>query len=197
MLMKRIFDIVFSIIGIIIFSPILIIISILIKIDSKGPIIFKQKRMGKNMKEFYIYKFRTMFTHADKNLLLTVGNNDNRITKIGYWLRKFKIDELPQLFNVLKGDMSFVGPRPEVEKYVKFYTEEEKRIFALKPGITDYSSIHFRNENELLKDKENPEEFYIKNLLPLKLKMNLEYLDDNSVGKDIKIIFKTFIYIFK
>lgn len=190
-MIKRAFDILFSIIGIVILSPAFFFVAVFIKIDSNGPVFYKQSRVGKNNKDFILYKFRTMNVGSDKEGLLTVGNNDSRITKTGYLLRKYKLDELPQLMNVLKGDMSFVGPRPEVRKYVSLYNEEQKKVLTSRPGITDVASIEYRNENELLEKTSNPEEFYVKEVMPDKLKMNIMYINDRSFFKDIKIILKT------
>jgi len=194
-MIKRCFDIIFSIIGLVILSPILLVIAITIKIDSKGPVIYKQDRVGKNEIDFKIYKFRTMRLNADKLGLLTVGDRDPRITNVGYFLRKYKLDEFPQLFNVLIGNMSFVGPRPEVRKYVNYYTESDQEILQLKPGITDYASIHFRNEAELLKSTTNSEKTYINEIMPEKIRLNKIYLKENNIFIDSKIILKTFISI--
>ena len=155
--MKRIFDLLFSFLGLVILSPFLLVIAILIVIDSKGDIFYLQQRVGKDNKDFNIFKFRTMRPNSDKQGLLTVGAKDSRITKIGVFLRKYKIDELPQLINVLIGNMSFVGPRPEVRKYVDLYNSEQKKVLTVKPGITDYASIEYSKENELLAKSENPE----------------------------------------
>ncbi|NLZ35844.1 MAG: sugar transferase [Clostridiales bacterium] len=190
---KRIFDIIVSLIGIIIISPILIIVAISIKLDSKGNVLFLQKRIGKDGKPFNIYKFRTMVSDAERlGAQITVGR-DSRITKVGAFLRKYKIDELPQLFNVLKGDMSLVGPRPEVPKYVELYTEEERRVLEVRPGITDLASIRYRDENDILGKVENPEEYYIKVIMKDKLKLNLEYIEKSNVFYDIYLIIKTII----
>ncbi|MBU5454988.1 sugar transferase [Caproiciproducens sp. MSJ-32] len=190
---KRIFDIIVSLIGIIIISPILLIVAISIKLDSEGSVLFLQKRIGKDGKPFNIYKFRTMVTNAEKlGAQITVGK-DNRITRVGAFLRKYKIDELPQLFNVLKGDMSLVGPRPEVPKYVELYTEEERRVLEVRPGITDLASIRYRDENDILGKVENPEEYYIKVIMKDKLKLNLEYIEKSNVFYDIYLIIKTII----
>jgi len=190
-MVKRLFDIFFSLIGLIILIIPFLIISLLIAFDSKGGVFYKQIRVGKNGVDFKLLKFRTMQTDADKAGLLTVGGRDNRITKIGYGLRKYKIDELPQLINVLLGDMSLVGPRPEVRKYVDLYTNEQQRVLSVKPGITDYASIEYSNENELLGQSENPEQIYIHEIMPAKLKLNLKYISEQGVGTDLKIIFKT------
>ncbi|ASW43547.1 sugar transferase [Clostridium isatidis] len=190
---KRIFDFVVSLIGIIIISPILIIVAICIKADSKGNILFLQKRIGKDGKPFNIYKFRTMVSNAEKlGAQITVGK-DSRITRVGAFLRKYKIDELPQLFNVLKGDMSLVGPRPEVPKYVELYTEEEKKVLEVRPGITDLASIRYSDENDILGKVENPEEYYINVIMKDKLKLNLEYIEKSNIFFDIYLIIKTIL----
>lgn len=190
---KRIFDFVASLIGIIILSPIFIVVSIAIKLDSKGGILFLQKRVGKDGKEFNIYKFRTMVTDAEKlGKQITVGK-DNRITKTGAFLRKFKIDELPQLFNVLKGDMSLVGPRPEVPKYVALYNNEQRKVLLVRPGITDLASLRYKDENEILGKVDNPEEYYINVIMKDKLELNLEYIEKSNLFFDIALILKTII----
>ncbi|HHU66210.1 sugar transferase [Streptococcus sp.] len=190
---KRIFDFIASLIGVIIISPILIVVAICIKLDSKGNILFLQKRVGKNGEPFYIYKFRTMVTDAEKlGAQITVGK-DSRITKVGAVLRKYKIDELPQLFNVLKGDMSLVGPRPEVPKYVELYTEEERKVLEVRPGITDLASLRYRDENDILAKVENPEEYYINVIMKDKLKLNLEYIEKSNIIFDIYLVIKTII----
>lgn len=196
-IIKRGFDIIASFIGCIVLLPIFTIISILIKIDSKGPILFKQDRVGKNGEIFKILKFRTMVINAEKlGKQITVGE-DNRITKVGRFLRKYKLDELPQLFNVLKGDMSLVGPRPEVPKYVKLYNEEERKVLNVKPGITDFASIEYRDENEILGKVENPEEYYIDIIMKHKLQLNLKYISKNNIFIDIKIILRTLLKCLK
>jgi lipopolysaccharide/colanic/teichoic acid biosynthesis glycosyltransferase len=192
-LVKRIFDFLLSLFGIIILSPIFIIVSIAIKLDSKGSILFLQKRVGRYGKEFNIYKFRTMVTDAEKlGKQITVGK-DNRITKVGAFLRKFKIDELPQLFNVLKGDMSLVGPRPEVPKYVALYNEEQRKVLDIRPGITDMASLRYKDENDILGKVDNPEEYYINVIMKDKLNLNLEYIEKSNVFFDIYLILKTII----
>ena len=187
-MIKRFFDIIFSGIGILFLLPIFFILAILVKLESKGPIIFKQIRVGKNNVDFKLFKFRSMYLDAEKRGQLTVGMKDPRITKMGYFLRKYKLDELPQLFNVFIGDMSLVGPRPEVRKYVDYYTPEQQKVLTVRPGITDYASIKFINENELLAKAENPEEFYITDIMPQKLKLNLQYIENPSLFKDIQLI---------
>lgn len=190
---KRIFDFICSTLGIIILSPVLIIISIMIKKGSDGPVFFKQIRVGENGEDFEILKFRTMVVDAEKlGKQITVGN-DNRITKIGSFLRKYKLDELPQLINVFKGDMSLVGPRPEVPRYVKLYNAEQRKVLEVKPGITDLASIRYKDENALLGKAENPEEFYINTIMPDKLELNLEYIKKSNVFFDIYIIVKTIL----
>lgn len=189
--MKRLFDIIFSSIGLIILLPFFIIIALFIVIDSRGGIFYKQIRVGKNGNDFKLFKFRSMKTNSDKGSLLTVGGRDSRITKIGYFIRKYKIDELPQLINVLLGDMSLVGPRPEVRRYVDLYNAEQKMVLTVKPGITDYASIEYRNENEILGKADNPEQIYIDEIMPAKLKLNLKYIEEKSFMVDLRIIFKT------
>ncbi len=190
-MLKRLFDILFSLVGIFFLLPIFIVFAILIVIDSRGGIFYKQVRVGKDMQDFKLLKFRTMYIDADKKGLLTVGQRDSRITKVGYTLRKYKVDELPQLFNVLLGDMSLVGPRPEVRKYVDMYNAEQQKVLSVKPGITDYASIEYVNENELLKNAIDPEQLYIDEIMPEKLRLNLKYIAENSFVNDIKIILNT------
>ena len=179
--MKRIFDLFFSFLGILFLLPIYIIIAILIKIDSNGDILYKQERIGKNGIPFYVLKFRTMIPNAFSKGALTVGSRDPRVTNIGFYLRKYKLDELPQLFNVFLGEMSFVGPRPEVKKYTDLYNAEQKKVLSVAPGITDYASIKFRNENDLLSVSDDPEKLYIDQIMPEKLNLNLKYINDNNV----------------
>lgn len=188
---KRVFDVVLASLCLILFSPLLILIAILIKLDSKGPVIFKQIRVGRNMRDFHLIKFRTMRVVQSSNSLLTIGNRDNRITKLGYWLRKYKLDELPQLLNVLKGQMSFVGPRPEVRKYVNLYSEEQRYVLSIKPGITDWASVEFCNENELLQHAEDPESYYIERIIPAKIQQNMRYIRQHDILTDFKIIWLT------
>lgn len=192
MFIKRSFDLFSSFMALVIISPLIIIISIAIKISSRGPILFKQVRIGKNEIPFKILKFRTMIVDAEKKgLQITIGERDPRVTKIGYYLRKYKLDELPQLWNVLVGEMSVVGPRPEVPKYVNLYTHAQKKVFEVRPGITDMASIQFRDENELLRQYDDPEKAYIEKIMPQKLDLNLKYINDRSFFIDLKIIFKT------
>ncbi len=189
--MKRIFDISASFIGLIIISPFFILIAIAIITESKGGIFYKQVRVGKNNSDFKLLKFRTMRPNSDKLGLLTVGGRDPRVTRVGYYLRKYKLDELPQLLNVFLGEMSLVGPRPEVRKYVDLYNQEQKKVLMVKPGITDYASILYSNENELLAKSENPETLYIEEIMPHKLKLNMEYINNPGLITDFKIILKT------
>ncbi|HMQ67511.1 MAG TPA: sugar transferase [Ignavibacteria bacterium] len=195
-MLKRIFDIIFSSAGLLLLLPVFIVVAIIVKLDSKGPVFYKQSRVGKNNKDFRLYKFRTMDPDSDKKGLLTVGGKDPRITRSGYYLRKFKLDELPQLINVLIGEMSFVGPRPEVRKYVDIYTEEQIKVLDVSPGITDVASIKYRNENELLEKADDPEKYYIEIIMPDKIDLNLEYINQRSVFKDVKVILKTLTSVF-
>jgi lipopolysaccharide/colanic/teichoic acid biosynthesis glycosyltransferase len=194
---KRFFDIVAATLGLLILLPFLLVVAIIIKLDSQGSILFLQQRIGKGGEPFFLFKFRTMHVGADKGTAITVGNRDPRITTIGYYLRKIKMDELPQLINVLKGEMSFVGPRPEVKKFVDLYTPEQRRVLDVAPGMTDYASILFRNENELLNGKSDPVAFYVDHIMPQKLQLNLKYIDSNNLWIDIKILFKTLVVIFR
>lgn len=189
--MIRLFDITFSFFGLVILSPLLVIVAIWIKIDSKGPVLYRQIRVGLNGINFELLKFRSMQIHADKAGLLTVGGRDSRITNAGYYLRKYKIDELPQLFNVLLNDMSLVGPRPEVRKYVDLYNELQKKVLLVKPGITDMASIAYKKENELLAKSPDPEKTYIQEVMPEKLKLNMIYIENQSLVNYFKIILKT------
>ena len=195
--MKRLFDIIASGCGLLVLSPILVIVAIWIKLDSKGPVFYRQVRVGRYNKDFKIYKFRSMRVGSDKGSLVTVGGRDPRITRSGYFIRKFKIDELPQLINVFTGDMSLVGPRPEVRHYVDYWTPEQMRVLDVRPGITDPASIRYRNENELLATAEDPEKYYIEVIMQEKLKLYLEYVRDSSFWYDIKLIFQTFLVIVK
>ena len=195
-MLKRIFDIILSLFGLIILLPFMLIIAIFIKLDSKGPVFFKQLRVTKNGREFKIFKYRTMRVGSDKYSQITVGKDD-RITKIGSFLRKYKLDEIPQLINVLIGDMSLVGPRPEVPKYVALYTDEQKEILKVRAGITDYASIEFSDENDLLASEEEPEKAYIEKVMPKKIELNKKYISEISMLTDIKIILLTIKKILK
>jgi lipopolysaccharide/colanic/teichoic acid biosynthesis glycosyltransferase len=189
-MIKRWFDILFSLIGLLLLLPFFFLFAILIVVDSGFPVFYFQKRVGKGEKDFYLLKFRTMKNDSDKQGLLTIGK-DPRITSAGSFLRKYKMDELPQLLNVLIGDMSIVGPRPEVKKYVVMYNEEQKKVLSIRPGITDYASIEYSNENERIARSKDPELLYIKEIMPEKLKLNLQYISEQSFLTDLKIIIKT------
>lgn len=195
--MKRILDIVFSLLVIAVGLPFGLVIALLIVLDSKGSVIYRQSRVGRNNVDFWLYKFRTMCVDADHSSLITVGADDARITRVGAFLRKFKIDEFPQFLNILKGEMSIVGPRPEVRKYVDLYTPEQMRVLSVRPGLTDYASIRYVNENELLATSDNPEQTYIQEIMPDKLKLNLKYIDEKSLLTDAKIVLQTIVAIFK
>lgn len=190
--MKRIFDIVTSGFGLIVLSPLFLVLSIWIKLNSKGPVFYRQVRVGKDNKDFRIFKFRSMRVGSDKGSLVTIGGRDPRITRSGYFIRKFKLDEFPQLINVFVGDMSLVGPRPEVRHYVDYWTEEQMHVLDVRPGITDPASIKFRNENELMEQAEDPEDYYINVIMQEKLKLYLEYVQNHSFWGDLGLIFKTF-----
>ena len=194
--MTRFFDILFSCLGLICLSPILLIIYILIKTESKGPGLYAQKRIGKDGKPFKLLKFRTMREGSDKGNQITIGE-DERITKTGRHLRKYKLDELPQLVNVIKGEMSLVGPRPEVEKYVRLYTPEQRVVLSVLPGITDYASIQYSNENEILGKAEDPHKMYVEEIMPKKIEYNMKYIKDPSLSQYFKIIFLTVSKIIK
>lgn len=195
--MKRIFDIVASGCGLIVLSPLFLIFAIWIKLDSKGPVFYRQVRVGRNNRDFRIFKFRSMKEGADQGSLVTIGGQDPRITRSGHFIRKFKLDELPQLINVITGDMSLVGPRPEVRHYVDYWTPEQMRVLDVRPGITDPASIRFRNENDLLDKAENPEEYYINVIMQEKIRLYLEYVGNQSLWYDIKLIFQTIKVVIK
>jgi lipopolysaccharide/colanic/teichoic acid biosynthesis glycosyltransferase len=195
--MIRILDVFFSIIGLVLLSPILFIISVIILIESKGGIFYLQERIGKNGIPFKLFKFRSMAVGSDSKGLLTVGMNDARITKSGQFIRKYKMDELPQLINVLKGEMSLVGPRPEVKKYVDLYTETQRKVLTVKPGMTDLASIEFSNENELLENQENPEKYYIKEIMPKKIELNMMFIENPNLINYFKLILKTGLKIIR
>ncbi len=195
--MKRCFDITSSVLMLVVLSPLWIVIAIAIVVESRGGIFYKQIRVGKDNRDFYLYKFRTMRVGSDKMGLLTVGERDNRITRVGYLLRKSKIDEFPQLINVIKGDMSIVGPRPEVRKYVDMYTPEQMQVLTVRPGLTDIASIKYVDENEVLAASDDPERLYIEEVMPAKLELNMEYIRKQSVAYDIKLIFETFAAIIR
>ena len=195
--MKRVFDIVASGLGLIVLSPLFLVLAIWIKFDSKGPVFYRQVRVGYMNKDFRIFKFRSMRVGADKGSLVTIGGHDPRVTRSGYFIRKFKFDELPQLINVFLGDMSLVGPRPEVRHYVDYWTPEQMHVLDVRPGITDPASIKFRNENELMEKTEDPEKYYIEVIMQEKIKLYLEYVEKHSFFYDLGLIFKTFWVIVK
>lgn len=190
--MIRFFDLIFSIMGLVILSPLFIVLYLLIRIESKGGGFYSQERIGKNGKPFKLYKFRSMRIGSDKKGLITIGEKDNRITKTGLILRKYKLDELPQLWNVFIGDMSLVGPRPEVKKYTDLYTEEQKQVLHVRPGITDWASIKFVDENKILGESKTPDEAYVNLIMPNKIKLNMVYIQNQTLGEYFKIIFTTF-----
>jgi len=195
--MKRLFDILFSLMVLSLFFPIGLLIALLILVSSPGGVFFRQERIGLHGKPFRLFKFRSMRRDSEKSGTLTVGMKDSRITKIGVFIRKFKLDEFPQFINVLVGNMSVVGPRPEVKEFVDLYTEEQKKVLKVKPGITDYASIAYFNENEILAKSNNPRETYIKEVMPDKIKINQKYLNNPTLSHDFRIIWKTIIRIFK
>ncbi|MDY5920816.1 MAG: sugar transferase [Candidatus Onthomorpha sp.] len=189
--MKRLFDIVCSFFGLVFLSWLFVFVALWVGLSSRGGVFYRQRRVGRCNRDFTIYKFRSMRVNSDRQGLLTIGGRDGRITKAGVFIRKYKLDELPQLFNVLRGDMSFVGPRPEVRKYVEIYTEEQKKVLTVRPGITSLSSIKYRNENEILSRSDNPEQYYIDVIMQDKLAIELDYLEQRSLLTDIKVIFQT------
>lgn len=189
--MKRLFDIIASAIGLIVLSPLFLVLAVWIKVDSKGPVFYRQTRVGWHNKDFRIFKFRSMRVGSDRGSLVTIGGRDPRITKSGYYIRKYKLDEFPQLINVLIGDMSLVGPRPEVRHYVDYWTPEQMRVLYVRPGITDPASIKFRNENELMAQADEPEQYYINVIMQEKLRLYLEYVDNQSFLYDLRLIFAT------
>lgn len=190
--MKRLFDIISSGLGLIVLSPLFAVLAVWIKADSKGPVFYRQTRVGRNNKDFRLYKFRSMRPDSDKLGLITVGGHDPRVTRSGYYIRKYKLDEFPQLINVFVGDMSLVGPRPEVRKYVEMYTTEQMRVLSVRPGITSLASIRYRNENDILAAAADPDRCYIEQVMPDKLAIDLEYVDRATLWNDIKLIFNTF-----
>lgn len=187
----RFFDLLFATLALVCLSPVFLIIALFIFLESKGGSFYKQLRVGKNNKDFYLLKFRTMRVGADKKGLLTVGDRDPRVTRSGFFLRKYKLDELPQLVNVFVGQMSVVGPRPEVRRYVDLYNENQKRILNVKPGITDYASLYYIDENEILAQSSDPENTYIQEIMPAKIELNFKYIDNQSIKEYFKIIFLT------
>ncbi len=195
--MTRFCDIVFSFIGLLLLSPLFLIVALWIVIDDPGPVFYCQQRVGRNNKDFGLLKFRSMRVGADKMSLITIGDRDPRVTRAGYYIRKFKLDELPQLWNVLIGDMSLVGPRPEVRRYVDLYTEEQCKVLSVRPGITDYASIEYIDENTLLAQAEDPDKTYIEEIIPAKIALNMRYINDRTLGQYFKIIFLTIAKIIR
>ncbi|WP_288318183.1 sugar transferase [Xylanibacter caecicola] len=189
--MIRFFDILFSVLGLIVLSPLMLVVYIMIVTESRGGGFYCQERTGRHGKPFRLIKFRSMRTGADRHGLITVGGHDNRITRTGYFIRKYKIDELPQLFNVIKGDMSLVGPRPEVGKYTDMYTDEQRKVLSVRPGITDYASIKYVDENEILGASDNPEQIYTEVIMLDKIRLNMVYINRHGVKEYFKIIFLT------
>lgn len=189
--MIRVLDFLFSFLGLTFLLPFLFFIGLIIKLSSRGPVFYKQSRVGLNGVDFNVFKFRTMRINSDKLGLITVGGHDPRVTSVGYFLRKYKLDELPQLINVLNGDMSLVGPRPEVKKYVDLYTIEQRKVLSIRPGITDWASIYYRDENVILGQSSDPEKDYIEKVMPDKLNYNLVYIENYGSLEYFKIIFTT------
>jgi lipopolysaccharide/colanic/teichoic acid biosynthesis glycosyltransferase len=194
--MKRIFDVLFSGFVLLCFMPIGLVLAILILVESKGGVFFKQVRIGKNGTPFYLFKFRSMFIDAESMGKITIGSRDPRITRVGFYIRRYKLDEFPQFINVIRGEMSIVGPRPEVKEYVDLYSEEQRNILAVKPGITDYASLTYFHENEILAKSENPQQTYIQEVMPEKIKLNEKYLANPTLLQDISIIRKTVVKMF-
>lgn len=189
--MKRLFDMIASGLGLLILSPLFLVLAVWIKLDSPGPVFYRQVRVGRNNKDFRIYKFRSMRVGADSGSMVTIGTRDPRVTRLGYYIRKYRLDELPQLINVLVGDMSLVGPRPEVRHYVDYWTPEQMHVLDVRPGITDPASIKFYNENELMEKAEDPEKYYIEVIMQEKIKLYLEYVQNHTFWGDIGLILKT------
>ncbi len=194
--MKRSFDMFVSALGLLALSPLFLVLVLIIKLESRGPAFYVQQRVGRHGVLFSLVKFRTMHVDADKFTAITVGNRDPRITRVGFYLRKYKIDEFPQLINVVRGDMSLVGPRPELKKFVDLYTSEQQQVLSVRPGITDLASLQFRNENALLEGKEDPIKFYIEEIMPVKLAISLKYVESRSFALDLVIILRTVGAIF-
>lgn len=195
--MTRFCDIVFSFFGLLILSPLFLIVALWIVIDDPGPVFYRQQRVGRHNRDFGLLKFRSMRVGADKMSLITIGDRDPRVTRAGYYIRKFKLDELPQLWNVLIGDMSLVGPRPEVRRYVDLYTEEQRQVLSVRPGITDYASIEYIDENKLLAQAADPDKTYIEEIMPAKITLNMRYINHQTLGEYFKIIFLTIVKIIR
>ena len=195
--MTRLFDIIFSFFGLLLLCPLFLIIVLWIIMDDPGPVFYRQQRVGKDGKDFGLLKFRSMRVGADKMSLITIGERDPRVTRAGYYIRKYKLDELPQLWNVFIGDMSLVGPRPEVRTYVDLYTSEQRKVLSIRPGITDYASIEYIDENRLLALSSDPDKTYIEEIMPAKIALNMRYINHQTIGEYIKIIFLTFYKIIR
>ena len=195
--MIRFCDVFFSLLGLIVLSPIFVIIALCIVLDSRGGVFYRQVRVGRDGKDFRLFKFRSMASGADNKGLITVGAKDSRVTRVGYFLRKYKLDELPQLLNVVRGEMSLVGPRPEVRKYVDMYTVEQRKVLAIVPGITDYASIEYADENTILGQARDPDRAYVEQIMPDKIRYNMKYIDNQCLKEYFKIIFLTLMKIVK
>lgn len=195
--MIRLCDIVFSLFGLLFLSPLFLIVALWIVIDDPGPVFYRQQRVGKDGKDFGLLKFRSMRIGADQMSLITIGDRDPRVTRAGYYLRKLKIDELPQLWNVLVGDMSLVGPRPEVRRYVDLYTPEQRQVLSVRPGITDYASIEYIDENRLLAASNDPDRTYIEQIMPAKIALNMRYINHRTIGEYMRIILLTITKIIR
>lgn len=195
--MKRLFDIIASGLGLVCLSPLFAVLAVWIKCDSPGPVFYRQVRVGRGNKDFRIFKFRSMRPDSDRLGLITVGGRDPRVTRSGYYIRKYKLDEFPQLINVFLGDMSLVGPRPEVRKYVDMYTPEQMHVLDVRPGITSLASLRYRNENELLAQADDPDRCYVEKVMPDKLAIDLEYVPKANLLTDIRLIFATLASIVK
>ena len=195
--MTRLCDIVFSFFGLLFLSPLFLMVALWIVIDDPGPVFYRQQRVGRHNRDFGLLKFRSMRVGADKMSLITIGDRDPRVTRAGYYIRKFKLDELPQLWNVLIGDMSLVGPRPEVRRYVDLYTEKQRQVLSVRPGITDYASIEYIDENKLLAQAADPDKTYIEEIMPAKIELNRRYINNPTLGQYFKIIFLTIAKIIR
>ena len=195
--MIRFCDIVFSFFGLLLLSPLFLIVALWIVIDNPGPIFYRQQRVGKDGHDFGLLKFRSMRVGADKMSLITIGDHDPRVTRAGYYIRKYKLDELPQLWNVFIGDMSLVGPRPEVRRYVDLYTAEQRKVLSVRPGITDYASIEYIDENRLLAQSAEPDKTYIEEIMPAKIALNMKWINHPTIGEYFTIIFLTLTKIIR
>lgn len=195
--MIRFCDVFFSLLGLIVLSPIFVIIALCVVLDSRGGVFYRQVRVGREGRDFQLFKFRSMASGSDKKGLITVGAKDSRVTRVGYFLRKYKLDELPQLLNVIRGEMSLVGPRPEVRKYVDMYTVEQYKVLSVVPGITDYASIEYADENAILGQASDPDRAYVEQIMPDKIRYNMKYIDNRCLKEYFKIIFLTLMKIIR